>query len=485
MELIKTIHSNRSHHHEEFRVFYSYISLNDPPIYRSFKEDCLQTFLQLYNGHKFWGEDPRPFFYKGRHYVLSQRFLDSFHNMENYIVDVFTGESELYKVDEPNFFHGKNWTPFVYNDELYIIHCFSPFRILKNGKIFLEFETNLPIDYENRFTQYRGGTNGIQLDNNRVFGVGHRSIYCPKHVPFIWVLDFKNKTFDIMETGYFNNRCILNDPTSLWKENDKFYVSIFEAFNCWFQVPIQAESNIYHIDINACLSGPKTDTYHFSFKKEIYHFITFADESCKSFAENIKVTADSIGGFDTSKIYTPDDLSIDFKIKNENILKHQKGFGYYVWKPYVVLKHLHTINDNDILCYCDSKYLFTNNIRNISFDEIFLTHNKPNEGTYYEKQFTKGAIFDFTDSYDLKDTLQVWAGFILIKKTKNTIDFISKWLELSENENLITDSQSFNLPEFIENRWDQSLLSILAKKQGIKFVDFPDLLYNIRVPQSL
>ena len=48
-----------------------------------------------------------------------------------------------------------------------------------------------------------------------------------------------------------------------------------------------------------------------------YHFITYATPDFMSFAEANVTTALSVGGFDTAKIYTPDDLDDLFKSKNE------------------------------------------------------------------------------------------------------------------------------------------------------------------------
>lgn len=64
------------------------------------------------------------------------------------------------------------------------------------------------------------------------------------------------------------------------------------------------------------------------------------------------------------------------------------------------MKYLYEIDKDDVVCYCDSLYLFTGqrNIQEITqlIDNkhgIFITHNKPNEPMYSEKQYTKGDAF--------------------------------------------------------------------------------------------
>ena len=119
MLLHKEKADNRMYIEETFYCFHSYTSLDSPPFYRFYNNhDNLDTKICLNNNILFHGEDPRPFILNNVTYVLSQRFVDNFDNMQNYIVNVETGEYELYKVNIPNFSYGKNWTPFVYENEL-------------------------------------------------------------------------------------------------------------------------------------------------------------------------------------------------------------------------------------------------------------------------------------------------------------------------------------------------------------------------------
>ena len=71
-----------------------------------------------------------------------------------------------------------------------------------------------------------------------------------------------------------------------------------------------------------------------------YHFITFATPDFMSFAEENVKSALSIGGFDTAKIYTMDDIDDYFKAKNSHIFKYNRFCGYFIWKPYIILKKL-------------------------------------------------------------------------------------------------------------------------------------------------
>jgi len=196
--------------------------------------------------------------------------------------------------------------------------------------------------------------------------------------------------------------------------------------------------------------------------------------------------------FDILEMYSPDILDSDFKLQNVAILSQSKGAGYWLWKPYIILNKLLKMNDGDILCYCDSMYLFKSSIKKLNIDfgenDIFITHNKPNEPKYIEKLLTKRDAFILmnTDKPEFHNTPQVWAGFAIIKKSEKSIKFYTELLEYSKDARIITDIPSTldsEYAEFRENRHDQTVLSLLAKRYNITFHDFPmNLLHNLRVP---
>lgn len=210
-----------------------------------------------------------------------------------------------------------------------------------------------------------------------------------------------------------------------------------------------------------------------------YHFITFATPEFMSFAQANVATALSVGGFDTAKIYTPDDIDAMFKTKNKYLFTTKQN-GYFVWKPYIILKRLLEIDEDDILCYNDSKYLWLKNVRQfekdiISDKNIGIYSNKPNDGTYIEKQWSKYDAFclmlpNSSLINNFKNSNQAWAGFILLRKQFNPIRFIGEWLTYVQDPRISSDLPSLfgkNDNIFTDNRHDQTTLSLLAKKWGI------------------
>jgi hypothetical protein len=176
-----------------------------------------------------------------------------------------------------------------------------------------------------------------------------------------------------------------------------------------------------------------------------------------SFAEENVKSALNVGGFDIEKIYTMDYIDVYYKVKNSHLLKHKRLAGYAVWKPYIIFKRLLEIDENDILCYNDSKYIWLTNVRNmenqlLNNKNIGVYLNKPNSGNNIEKQWTKGDAFllmnipnnSFGD--DIKNSSQVWSGFILLRKCFNPIRFIGEWLTYNQDYRIATDTPSSMVP---------------------------------------
>ena len=211
-----------------------------------------------------------------------------------------------------------------------------------------------------------------------------------------------------------------------------------------------------------------------------YHFITFATDDFISFAQQNLKTALETGKFDTAKIYTMNDIEPFYKNNNSHLFKYKRLAGYAIWKPYIILKHLTQMDEGDILCYNDSKYLWLKNVR--EFENNILTNNnigvysnRPNSGKHVEKVWTKFdayVLMNIRNTPNITDTPQAWSGFILLRKSIETIVFISEWTTFNQDNRIVSDIRSIFGPNdnsFQENRHDQTILSLLCKKWNIPF----------------
>ena len=206
-------------------------------------------------------------------------------------------------------------------------------------------------------------------------------------------------------------------------------------------------------------------------------FITFGAGSQDYYDAVNRLTsqANKLNIFDTIIGYTDNDLKNDTEFWNKHsnfILNNKRGYGYWLWKPYLIMKTLETMNENDILVYadcgCEIKSKNKNNFLNI-FD---IVKNDLIIGSYTsnEREYNKMDLLLYLNMNENKYfTSQHQASTICILNCNETYKLVKEWYEIGCNYNLIDDSPSINMnyPTFIEHRHDQSIFSLLTKKYNI------------------
>jgi hypothetical protein len=201
--------------------------------------------------------------------------------------------------------------------------------------------------------------------------------------------------------------------------------------------------------------------------------INFAHSGYTNARKLQRETALTVGNIDKVVEYSFDDVDDDFKEKNKRILAHWKGAGYWIWKPYVILKTLVTLNDDDILIYCDSAMSFVSSIHPyinaLSGSFMLFEH-----AGHLETKFTKSDVFNSLNCLENKEitsTRHLNASHSIWKKNENSINFLKEWLALCEDYHLVTDEPSVepNFPDFYDHRHDQSIMSCLGKLNKNKY----------------
>jgi hypothetical protein len=211
------------------------------------------------------------------------------------------------------------------------------------------------------------------------------------------------------------------------------------------------------------------------------HFITYGNHNYTNAKKRICDEARSVGWFDTITSYGPEDLDLEFQNKFKDILVRPRGGGYWIWKPYIIKKHLEKIDDNDILIYMDAGC--TINPSGIDrFKEYMEMLNNSDNGCisfdtcHQEKKLTNKEIFDYFNvdiNSDIANSGQICATNIILKKDIYSINIVDLWFKtLHVNPLLFTDDYNNNpcnreRPEYIETRHDQSVFSIIRKLYGI------------------
>jgi len=223
--------------------------------------------------------------------------------------------------------------------------------------------------------------------------------------------------------------------------------------------------------------------------------LSFATEDLKKTINRLKIQAKESGYYDEINILSPKNINRNKKDKIDKLISlgKKRGYAYWYWKPLLILQTLENISSGDIIHYLDAGFHINKNrakkfneyVDLISNTEKWLLafqykaiHADKMQGIVFPKReehmYTKGDIFDYFKCLDNKEvthTPQFSAGSFFLKKDNKSYSFLKQWIEVFEKRfDLIDDTISKipNFETFIENRHDQSIFSILCKKNYVE-----------------
>lgn len=213
-------------------------------------------------------------------------------------------------------------------------------------------------------------------------------------------------------------------------------------------------------------------------------FVSFADSRRHGTLRRLRRQAKRFG-FDPAKTVLADETGLDasFRERARELLKPDvRGFGFWCWKPQIILQALSKMNDGDILVYADAGCHLNPKGRDklLSYIPTIMAQGLGVfQMTQLEKLWTKGDLFDYfgARSPALSDSGQIFAGIVFARKTSEVVQTFQDHLELLiTHTSLIDDtpSRSPNFPGFIESRYDQSAFSLRCKLKQLKTFDIAD-----------
>lgn len=213
-------------------------------------------------------------------------------------------------------------------------------------------------------------------------------------------------------------------------------------------------------------------------------FISFADRRMKRALARIQKQAELLGVFDSVECFDETTLMPDLSPWADHVRPGVPGLGYWVWKPYLILRELEKMKEGDILFYCDAgchlnprgrqrmqEYLEAaakDSCGVTLFVQDGLYQGKP----ITEKMFCKGDVLDYfacRDRKDITDTRQMVGGMVFCRHCPEAFDLLKSWNQAWQHDFAMFDhspSVSPNLDGFVAHRHDQSALSILYKLHG-------------------
>ena len=214
------------------------------------------------------------------------------------------------------------------------------------------------------------------------------------------------------------------------------------------------------------------------------HFITFGGghdkyiDAGKRLVNQMRAT----GLFHDHELYTHIYLQNDkeFWMKHGKFVgQNKKGYGCWIWKPYILKKKMESLKNGDILMYLDAGCEFdakkTNMLKDffirVKNEHIIGTQCGNEDGGLLEKYWTKADLFHFLGLNEPRflDSPQRQGGTLLFYINDDTRKLINEWYNVACSYHYIDDSPSVkkNAHNFQEHRHDQSIFSLLSKKYNL------------------
>lgn len=218
------------------------------------------------------------------------------------------------------------------------------------------------------------------------------------------------------------------------------------------------------------------------------YLLFFGDDTLfKHQKQRLKKQAEDTGWFDDIIIETPESIQ-DFVEEHKNLFSNSRGFGYWLWKPHIILKTLDKLNDNDLLFYIDAGSTIVPHKGNMFNEYVDLLSSSGNpvitfKIPYEERKFHKmevlkrfkldGVTLDKQE--DFLNSHSVEGGIFMCRKSSYALEFVREWLDLMiENDyNLTVDESIYSqqIDGYVGHRHDQSILSILSKLRNVHHME--------------
>ena len=227
-------------------------------------------------------------------------------------------------------------------------------------------------------------------------------------------------------------------------------------------------------------------------------FLTFADRRLERTLRRIRREARAMGCFDAIHALDERDLSPAFRARFADKLRPEvRGFGYWVWKPEVILRTLEGMAEGECLLYVDAGcHLNVGGLARLG-DYFALARQAPTgilatqSLAHTDRVWTKGDLLDrlgVRDRPNILDSQTLQSGTIVIRKCPEAIAFLKRWAALWEEDFALMDdspSKAPNDPTFREHRHDQAGFSILAKLDGgVRAVSAGECYPTARLPSG-
>lgn len=217
-----------------------------------------------------------------------------------------------------------------------------------------------------------------------------------------------------------------------------------------------------------------------------YHYV----ESQRRLVSAAAVTGD----FDTIESWSPDRLrETPFYREHREILDRSRGAGNWAWKPYIIAEALQNRRDGDFIVFSDTgmQAVGDHPLPPVAPLLVWLAESDRRVAVSVlqglpQRAWTKRDCFVLMDCdserYWNADQFQAsWVAFMV---TPTTRKLVAEWLRYASDARIITDMPNQmglpNFDDFIDHRFDQSILSNLIYKFDLEIPPLRQLSKRIR-----
>lgn len=196
--------------------------------------------------------------------------------------------------------------------------------------------------------------------------------------------------------------------------------------------------------------------------------ITFATSQYEGSAAALRHSALTTGGFDEFRTFGVKDIQWLMDTHTEHF-ENSRGFGFWVWKPFLIQSVLRQVPANDVVVYMDSTMIFERSIKPYANSVV---NGKPilvcrlgnwSSNDYRNKMWTKKSVFNAMGAgFVSGDEIQLNAAFQVYRNCPESRAFVDIYLQYALQLDIINDTGKDSSVN--DTRHDQSILSIMVSE---------------------
>ncbi len=220
--------------------------------------------------------------------------------------------------------------------------------------------------------------------------------------------------------------------------------------------------------------------------------VTYGSEAFRPQVEGLATSAITAGEINEARLWTSEDLKATHAYRDHaTIFDRPRGNGYWAWKSFLIFLELSRRPDGDTIIYYDcgrgEGNRFTRSVRDLvdwcTADQFGFIPGVSIPFVGANKFWTKRDCFHFMGC----DTPEYWnssptsANLSVWRNSPKAREFVCQWMTYCLDPRIISDAPNVcglpNHDDFLDHRQDQSILSNLVVKHGIKLPDYhtPDI----------